>query len=168
MRWPSKVWLGFWIMVLLVSAGFFILETCFHTIGNGAALGARRWRDEYHLICGIHLSGGDVWYYRYVIPTGFDPNMTVQSHDRNWTLLGFRYIPYFATPRDWYYAVAVPFWAILLLSGFMVLRIAGRIRRFRRRPGMCHTCGYDLRASRERCPECGSAVVREANPAAVC
>ena len=55
--------------------------------------------------------------------------------------------------------LAAPFWAVSL--GFALpLAIAAVVtRRERRRAaaGGCAVCGYDLRATPERCPECGTA-----------
>jgi hypothetical protein len=54
--------------------------------------------------------------------------------------------------------VAVPYWAISFLFAALALPLAfARLRaRARRRQGLCPNCGYDLRASPERCPECGT------------
>lgn len=53
---------------------------------------------------------------------------------------------------------AAPAW--LLVVTFAILPAAWALgayrRRRRRRAGLCTNCGYDLRASGERCPECGS------------
>ena len=53
--------------------------------------------------------------------------------------------------------IVFPYWFFALL--FAILP-AIWLRRFRRRipPGHCRSCGYDLRASRESCPECGSEI----------
>ena len=52
-----------------------------------------------------------------------------------------------------------PFWSVLLITGVpLALWLSARIRRVRRRAaGRCVRCGYDLRASPSRCPECGHA-----------
>ena len=57
--------------------------------------------------------------------------------------------------------VNLPLWMpCLVFVAYPTLAfIRGPLRRYRRRKrGLCVTCGYDLRGSPERCPECGEAV----------
>jgi hypothetical protein len=54
--------------------------------------------------------------------------------------------------------VSVPCWLLVLLFAAGALGVEWYVRRRQRRvtPGVCARCGYDLRASPERCPECGN------------
>ena len=59
--------------------------------------------------------------------------------------------------------LGVPCWLGAVAAGVMPalwLRQSWQRRRqrFRERHGLCLTCGYDLRATPERCPECGTPV----------
>ena len=56
-------------------------------------------------------------------------------------------------------AVAFPFWFACLVLLVLPIRRANRWARGRRwaRAGRCSGCGYDLRASPDKCPECGTA-----------
>jgi hypothetical protein len=56
-------------------------------------------------------------------------------------------------------------WTALLGLGFLAVYLVGlvRARRWQQRQsridqGCCPQCGYDLRASRTRCPECGKLI----------
>jgi hypothetical protein len=53
----------------------------------------------------------------------------------------------------------VPFWTLTTITALPPLAWLARRVRARRgshRSGVCPTCGYDLRASPDRCPECGN------------
>lgn len=56
--------------------------------------------------------------------------------------------------------VVFPHWSLMVLLVFPAAHFANKLRgRLHRRTGLlCRTCGYDLRASPERCPECGTPV----------
>ena len=54
-------------------------------------------------------------------------------------------------------ALWLPHWLLVLLFGAVPARKTWRWLKAKRKgkDGFCRTCGYDLRGSSERCPECG-------------
>lgn len=65
------------------------------------------------------------------------------------------------TYRSTWTTLFVPYWALTVLFLLLPLTCCARWWREHRREqvGRCRVCGYDLRASPERCPECGAVVV---------
>ena len=60
------------------------------------------------------------------------------------------------------YRLTVPYWFLVCAGSLLPLAWAwawrtGRRRARRLRAGLCPRCGYDLRATPDRCPECGAA-----------
>jgi len=57
-----------------------------------------------------------------------------------------------------YWAVEdVPLWVPWLVTSLLpLIRLFSMVRSARRRSGACDTCGYDLLATPDRCPECGT------------
>ena len=58
----------------------------------------------------------------------------------------------------------LPHWVLVLLLGFLPARRGWKVARNRHRAGciersLCPACGYDLRATPDRCPECGAVPV---------
>ena len=69
-------------------------------------------------------------------------------------------VAHYAHVRGW--SLVLPYWFHVLATAVPAvvgLRVAGYLLRRRRRlAGLCPACGYDLRATPARCPECGAAV----------
>jgi hypothetical protein len=94
-------------------------------------------------------------------PAKWQAIIALESKMRTWgfafeNLDGIAYIPQLRM-------MAVPWPVLSLLFGapsvFLILRARRRYRRFAN--NLCLTCGYDLRHSPERCPECGTARAAE-------
>ena len=76
---------------------------------------------------------------------------------------GYRYRRLFAfgiaasgDGADWKWYAGVPHWSAAVMFALLPLvRRRALLARFRTKPGRCPACGYDLRATSDRCPECG-------------
>jgi hypothetical protein len=79
-----------------------------------------------------------------------------RMYDFNWPTLGFA----FEHGTFWnrgYVGLALPLWPIWLGAAIRVVFVRRRSRG-EGPPVSCPTCGYDLRATPNRCPECGTIV----------
>jgi hypothetical protein len=93
-----------------------------------------------------------LWYFEFEHPTGFYLAADLGFSSRRHVFEGYPY-------NLWIWRL--PTWS--LVSAFTVLPAivtfrqvrAARRRRRRDRLGLCPLCGYDLRATPGRCPECG-------------
>ncbi|MCX5660453.1 MAG: hypothetical protein NTW19_12125 [Planctomycetota bacterium] len=56
------------------------------------------------------------------------------------------------------FRIGAPYWVLILVTGALPLWALPGLLRRRPKPGMCRQCGYDLRASKNACPECGEAI----------
>ena len=150
---------GGWAASYLAPFGVYRFIDWSHEIVMGNSL----WTHEF---TGIELTGGAM-----LAGTGWQskgrPNRTPRFlHSTGWRFVRFGRPLVVTAPRpnvfgfgrtDW--IVRIPFWFLTLLAAvafqFGAVR-PWRAARAAARVGLCRRCGYDLRASPERCPECGA------------
>ena len=84
-------------------------------------------------------------------------NWNLSSSMSHWKWMGFRLVwDVWRGQKGGNYHVGVPYWFIIAATGILPWRWFRRWRRFRN--GLCQECGYDCRATPQRCPECGVAL----------
>lgn len=108
---------------------------------------------------GIGLTGSGLGIHYFVdSPEDKAEHANYLRDDR----LGF-YVGRAVTAGVTYYALTAPYCLVLPASLTTLILPALWFRGWRRdrrnrRQGLCPKCGYDLRASRDRCPECGTSI----------
>jgi hypothetical protein len=152
--WVRSFWVSDWVLVIhrhapgrLRHAGFATFRGEF-AVYYGGPNGSDHGDPRDTLFQYNPQPVGDVmiWPYRN-LPEGparrwFGFGITVNTPQRYCELVA----------RAWFVSVSIA------VAGLLVLRRARRLRRAAR-SGLCPRCGYDVRATPERCPECGTAII---------
>ena len=127
--------------------------------------------EEYHLTSGRGgISMSRLHVGRQPRSNSYDyPRLAYHRYPRNyygggvwedgdwWNRFGI-YTNTLVTRLAMFWSLTVPDWLLLLLLLVPPVRAARRLVKSRRasRAGLCPKCGYDLRATPDRCPECGT------------
>jgi hypothetical protein len=120
---------------------------------------------------GVYVQGGELTYLgSKMIGVSQSARFATQSNRLNW-----RAFPRGTTEMNWgfrlgrseltgpaamgrgeeYWWVTVPCWSVCALTGTLPVIWAHRRWKSRTKVGCCPSCNYDLRATPDRCPECG-------------
>jgi hypothetical protein len=133
-----------------------ILEWKFGSIGQ-KAMGLTAWHNWIYHIFQWRQPYENLWWFQFSHATMPNP--------MGWEAM------FYSTPvhtTDHSLGLLVPDWFLLLMAApyplYVLLDISSRRRRERFAAGQCLACGYDLRHSPERCPECGLVRTKNAPP----
>ncbi|MBC7784896.1 MAG: hypothetical protein H7144_13745 [Burkholderiales bacterium] len=73
----------------------------------------------------------------------------------HWDRLGFLFVTSYWYGKRISWDFGVPYWFMVMLGLIAPVRWISTRRHRQYVPGHCRSCGYDLRATPTRCPECG-------------
>ena len=135
-------------------------------VRGGDAVGklCRVKRRPFNLLAGVSLvlclAACTKWWCSHGIILGDQPSSDGKGYVLVTDFTGFLWSQTTTTP-------AVHYWAITILTGACPTFVADRylrrrlLRMRRIRNSCCQNCGYDLRATPDRCPECGTVTPKQ-------
>jgi len=101
------------------------------------------------------------WTRSILLAGRHGPNGGIEDEtEMGWNVTSSRGVLHFEPSYSFYYW-DTPYWKLFVLWFVLPARhlIPGHLLNRRERrisSGLCPNCGYDLRATRDRCPECGA------------
>jgi hypothetical protein len=140
--------------------------------GSGYGSGIESCQGRF-IVFGLHLPAGlpdEVYQFRFQRTALYFLALDPASD-------GYKRRTLFGYGLGWWYPaegltwhLLLPWWIVLVLSALLPVRLYMLWRRRWRRErwiqnGLCPSCGYDLRASPGKCPECGMPPTRPAEMA---
>jgi hypothetical protein len=121
------------------------------------------------LLCALAVA---LWVYSYRLPDtivwerkqiGQPEIHAVPGGFYWWVKVGIERVSY--SEQYWQIVLltlVVPLWPVIRRVGKLEAKLLQNVRRWlemdRRASALCRRCGYDLRASKDRCPECGTTI----------
>lgn len=93
-----------------------------------------------------------------VYRTAHSVNLTVPPTGMGQHFLGFSIDSEMKSSPDYHFAFGTPYYYLVVLAAAVpgIRGIRSLRQRYQNTPGFCTSCGYDLRATPVRCPECGT------------
>jgi hypothetical protein len=168
--WVRSYWAGDGWQAIRISRGGGLVEQTTRSLvigrgGLGAESVTSRLTPEYAATFGVDVDALRNSSKRVKFEPAYPEGFPEAGNTGQWAIPGFSFSrivpgppPSSTASQLEGVAVVLPLWFIALaLATVPGLRtIAAARRRRERRRGLCQCCGYDLRATPERCPECGA------------
>jgi hypothetical protein len=143
-----------WVVLCSARGQFGFFQSTLAMSGEGAGGVGRR------MAASFQRTRENGWHYERENADGYLSTMMSYESDGGFKLGDSRrrspLMPNLTSVSEEHY-LAIPCWLALLAGALFpaIPAIYPRLRR-RPRPGFCPRCNYDLRATPERCPECGA------------
>jgi hypothetical protein len=158
-----------WVRSYLVADTYVVIETNGVTRWQFCCARGRIWCQRVHGLRGGRWNAVPQRYQKERPTVVLERSTYLSPLDSTASLAGFEISSGFVRLRNgkavWGETrTIVPLYAIAMLSGGISLFLVRRSCSRGPRGGRCSQCGYDLRATPERCPECGAVPASRSEP----